>query len=435
VARRILPLLEIANEGITAYAFLVGYYAVFRLQQLDPWVMYLYLLCFVWHRYQQCHDHLLTCFLHIVAQATEEAAAAAQAAAGVQRLERNNDVPKAGLILKLFTATAITPTTPFQVVQSIAFGILSRQKLDQIADYISTKVHIDEDALQWEQVDAQAQRLKRQLRPILLAIDLAATRVDAPLLAAIQFVKATFAQGRSLNQASADTWPAQFIPVGLRRYLYTLDETGQKRLIADRYEVLVYRQLRKGLESGDLFCRDSVRFRSLKDDLISDQTWKTKDTLIPQTGLLILLQPIQDHLAALERQLETRLQSVNQHIADGDNPHVKITSRGDRTRWTLQYPQGSEPINHALFASLPSVDMGRLLHFVNTACPFLACFDHVLGRYVNQTPDEFGVAGLSGRVGHEHGIGAHGRDLGHSLCNLGTHLRELSAPRNAPRRE
>lgn len=388
VATRILPQLEIANEGITAYAVLVGYYAVFRLQQLDPWVMYLYLLCFVLHRYQQCHDHLLTCFLHIVAQATEEATVVAKTEAGVQRLERNTDVPKAGVILKLFTATDIAPTTPFQVVQSIAFKILSRQKLDQIADYISAKVHIDEGTLQWEQVDAQAQRLKRQLRPILLAIDLAATRADAPLLSAIQFVKTAFQKGRSLNQEPGDTWPAQFIPVGLRRYLYAPDETGQKRLIADRYEVLIYRQLRKGLESGELFCRDSVRFRSLEDDLISDQTWKAKDTLIPQTGLLILLQPIQDHLAALERQLETRLQTVNQRIADGDNPHFKIKRRGDRTGWTLQYPQGNEPINHAVFDTIPPVDVGRLLHFVNTACPFLACFDHILGRYVNQTPDE-----------------------------------------------
>jgi hypothetical protein len=121
---------------------------------------------------------------------------------------------------------------------------------------------------------------------------------------AVQFLKTTFAQGRSLGQAAPDTFPTQFMPVRLKRYLYALDESGQKRLIGDRYEVLVYRQLRNALDAGDLFCHDSVRFRSFEDDLISDQDWQGKETVIAQTGLLILLQPIQDHLAALERQLE-----------------------------------------------------------------------------------------------------------------------------------
>ncbi|MEL7228252.1 MAG: hypothetical protein AAGL17_26350 [Cyanobacteria bacterium J06576_12] len=63
---------------------------------------------------------------------------------------------------------------------------------------------------------------------------------------------------------------------------------------------MVYRQLRNGLESGDVFCRDSVRFRSLEDDLIDEHRWQQKATLIEQTGLSVLQQPIQDHLDDLK---------------------------------------------------------------------------------------------------------------------------------------
>jgi len=42
---------------------------------------------------------------------------------------------------------------------------------------------------------------------------------------------------------------------------------GTEALLPDRYEFFVYRQLRQGLEAGDVFCRDSVRFRSFEDDL------------------------------------------------------------------------------------------------------------------------------------------------------------------------
>jgi hypothetical protein len=142
-------------------------------------------------------------------------------------------------------------------------------------------------------------------------------------LEAVQFLKTTFEKGRSLGQVAPDSFPTQFMPVRLKRYLYAPNKSGQKRLIPDRYEVLVYRQLRNALESGNLFCRDSVRFRSFEDDLISDQDWQDKETVIAQSGLLILLQPIQDHLAALERQLETWIVAVNQRIAAGENPTSK----------------------------------------------------------------------------------------------------------------
>ena len=74
-------------------------------------------------------------------------------------------------------------------------------------------------------------------------------------------------QGRSLRQQSAATFPLRWIPVKMKRYLYAQAPAGQKHLHPDRYEFLVYLLLRRRLESGDIFCRESVRFRSFEDDL------------------------------------------------------------------------------------------------------------------------------------------------------------------------
>jgi Tn3 transposase DDE domain/Domain of unknown function (DUF4158) len=387
VARSIVPALAISNEGIKYYASLVSYYSVFRLTQLDHSLVYLYLLCFITHRYQRFHDHLLTCFIHHITQTLDTVKVAVKADIAEQRLEWNADLPKAGHVLKLFTSDQIAETTPFQDVQTQAFAILERHKLDRIADYISTKVSIDEQALHWGQFDTHAQRLKLHLRPLLLAVDLSATRTDMPLLAAINVLKTTFQQGRSLGQLAPDSISTSFIPVRQKRYLYTTDELSAKHLIPDRYELLVYRLLRNGLEAGDIFCHDSVQFRSFEDDLLDDDQWKSKDTLLVQTGLLILLQPVQDHLAALERLLEEHIQTVNARIQRKENTHFQIKSRGKRVRWTLQYPRGSEPINHPIFDTVRQVDIGSLLYFVHQACPFLAQFDHVLGCYGKQVAD------------------------------------------------
>jgi len=66
LTKELLPHLSISNENIKYYASLVTYYSVFRLRQLDEWIVYIYLLCFVYHRYQKLHDNLINCLIYDV---------------------------------------------------------------------------------------------------------------------------------------------------------------------------------------------------------------------------------------------------------------------------------------------------------------------------------------------------------------------------------
>jgi TnpA family transposase len=387
VARRIVPHLDISREGITYYSSLVSYYSVFRLKQLDTWIVYLYLLCFVVHRYQRFNDHLLTCFIHLVKQYSDEAKATAKRAVYEYRGLSHQDLPKAGEVLKLFT-TEYESTTPFCTVQEQAFALLDRQRLTRVAEYISNEANCDEMAFEWEHIDSMARRFKQHLRPLFRAIDLSATRVNAPIQEAIHFLKTTFQKDCSLRQVESGEFPTNFFPARDKRYLYQRNETDQKHLIPDRYEFLVYRLVRHRLEAGDLFCRDSVHFRSFEDDLVNDQQWANKEALLAQTGLALLAQPIQDHLDALKGQLEERLRTVNQRISAGENSHLHITTTGKRKSWTLQYPTSPDPINHPIFETLPQAHISSVIHFVNHHCHFMTCFEHVLGRYSKQVADE-----------------------------------------------
>ncbi len=387
LARRIVPKLGISSEGITYYSSLVSYYSVFRLKQLDTWIVYLYLLCFVFHRYQRFNDNLLTCFIHLVKQYSDEAKATAKRAVSDYRGTSNQDLPKAGEVLKLFTAE-YEHHTPFCTVQEKAFALFDRQRLTRVAEYIINEASCDEMAFEWEHIDSMARRFKQHLRPLFRAVDLSATRVNAPIQEAIHFLKTAFQQDRPLRQIESGDFPTDFLPLRDKRYLYQRNEADEKHIIPDRYEFLVYRLLRHRLEAGDLFCRDSVRFRSFEDDVLDDQQWANKDVLLAQTGLAILAQPIQDHLAELKCQLEDRLGSVNQRISAGENSHFQITTTGKRKRWTLQYPTSTEPINHPIFETLPQVSISRVLHFVSHQCHFMTCFEHVLGRYNKQAADD-----------------------------------------------
>jgi TnpA family transposase len=387
LAMRVVPLLDISPDAVTYYASLVGYYSTHRLRQFDHWLMYLYLLCFVIHRYHRFHDHVLTALMHHVTSFVDQAAEAAKARAAEQRLERNADLVKAGSVLQLFLDDAPGASVTFKQVQAQAFSLLDRERLARVAAYLTTKEAEDELALQWAALDKMNQRWKRQLRYLLRAADLSATRPDAPLLEAVQFLLRAFAAGRPLKDLDPESFPAHWIPVRLKRYVYRQDASGAKRLIPDRYEFLVYQQVRNGLEAGDIVCRSSVQFRSFEDDLLSDEQWREKERILAAIGLPVLRQPIREHLAALEEQLEARIQEVNTRIASGENTDVRVTRRGERRRWTLPYPRGSEPVNDPIFDTVPQVDLRQVLAFAQAGCEMLGVFTHVVSRYQKQHPD------------------------------------------------
>jgi hypothetical protein len=175
VAENLLPQLDISNESIKYYASLINYYSVFQMNQLEENLAHIYLLCFVYYRYQRLHDNLINCFIYRVRQLLDEAKSVARDRIYEYRLEHNRNLQKAGQVLKLFTDDTIAPTTPFEIVQTRAFVILQRQKLVQVADHIMQTSELDEQLLQWEHLDLAANRFKRRLRPLLKAIDFQAT--------------------------------------------------------------------------------------------------------------------------------------------------------------------------------------------------------------------------------------------------------------------
>jgi len=140
LGQRVLPLLAISNESIIYYASLVTYYSVFRLKQLDEQMVYIDLLCFVYHRYQRLNDNLIKCLLAKVRAYIDEAKEAAKEQVYAYRLEANQNLEKAGHVLKLFTDDTLAEDVLFQTVQAIAFGILERQALARVADHITTKI-------------------------------------------------------------------------------------------------------------------------------------------------------------------------------------------------------------------------------------------------------------------------------------------------------
>jgi TnpA family transposase len=387
MSQKLLPQLNISNENIRYYASLVDYYSVYKLQQLSESVVYVYLLCFIQHRYQKLHDNLIQSLLHHVRRHSDDAKVAAKELVYNFQITTNANLQKAGQVLKLFTDDDVAGNAPFEEIRGKAFTVLDATKLDSVAEYLTTSARFDETAFQWKHLDKAAQRFKLTLRPVLQGVEFAAMKTDDPLIEVLRFVKEAFIMGKSLATYKENELPLRWIPEKMRRYLYDKDEHNRKQLLTDRYEFLLYRHLRQGVEAGDIFCRDSIRFRSMKDDLIDDEQWRNKATLIAEAGLDMLKQPIEKHLAELKEQLETRITEVNRRISMGENEQFNITGKSNQSRWTLEYPSDSEAANHPFFEHLPPTDINSVLHFTWRKCQFMDAFTHVLGRHARQSPN------------------------------------------------
>ncbi len=278
-----------------------------------------------------------------------------------------------------------------------------------VAEGMAKTVNFNETVFQWEHIDKLSHQFKLHLRQLIITIEFTAARPQDRLIKAINFLKAAFKKSKPLKEFSAELFPFECVPASVTSYLYADHSELQKQLIPDRYEFLIYRLLRNGLESGDISCRDSIHFRSLEDDLIDDLRWQDKQKLMVSNNLTILTHPIAEHLASLEQNLEQRIVEVNRRITDGENEHFQIKKRRDQVRWNLLYPQSVNLINSPFFDSLKQVEIASILRFVDQHCHFIKAFEHVLGRYHKQNVDEHVIIACLIAWGNNMGMGRMGQ--------------------------
>jgi hypothetical protein len=377
----------LSNESVKYYASLVQFYTVYKLQRMATPTVRLYLLCFAAHRFRQINDNLIEAFIHLIHQYEQEAKLAAEAAAVKAMTEASTNLKAGGQVLSLFLDPSIADWTPFSMVRQKAFSLLNPERFVQVSEYMRN-IEFDRTAFEWAYYGTLHFKFKLNLRHLFCNLDFAGLVEDVPLLEAVAFLQSLLREGKSLRQVPPADFPIGVIAKGVQRYMYTAAEKRKdKCLDVDRYEFLVYRQLRNALEAGNVYVRDSNDFRSFEDDLISAERWKDKDAVLREIGSPVLLAPIEETLAALRAELEEKYERVNQRIENGENKHIKITGTGDKRRWTLIYPTEEEPTNSPFYGQLPGIGVADLLQFVAEKTNFLSAFTHVLGRYVKQEAD------------------------------------------------
>jgi len=392
-AMSFLPSLHISNENIKYYASLITYHPVREIKRMGREVANAYLLCFISYRYQKVNDNLVNTFLYHVGKFIEEAKEAAKEQMAEEKLEGNRNLKNAGKILGLFTDETIPDETIFGTIKERAFAILTKEQFAIVSRYMINAI-LDESAYEWDQYVRLSRKFKLNLRHLFLSITFESQIKNDPLLLAVAFLRQVFAKNKSLREYNQTAFPQAFIPHKFERYVFDIKpllingkSKNNKVLNADKYEFLVYRLLKDGLDAGEIFIRDSRNFKSFEEDLIDEEQWKDKDVIIKSLNLPYLDKPIEEILASLEKELEETIKRVNDRIRLDKNPDIKITGKGENLRWHLLYHNDEELIDHSLYDQLPQIGIVDLIGFVHQQTNCLSVFTHVVDRYAKQGAD------------------------------------------------
>lgn len=322
IAKTLLPKLDVSQQNLLYYASLANFYTVHDLRNLKADQTQLYLLCYAWVRYRQLSDNLVDAMAYHMKQLEDESSAGAKQSFADEQVRRQQETPRVGRLLSLYVDDSVADPTPFGEVRQRAYKIMPRDTLQTTAQRMSVKP-ASKLALQWQAVDGLADRMRRHLRPLYVALDLSGSNPDSPWLAALAWAKGVFAKQQRLSQRPLDEWPAATLPKRLRPYLLTFDADGKPTgLHADRYEFWLYRQIRKRLQSGELYLDDSLQHRHFSDELVE---MDRKIDVLAKMEIPFLQQPVHAQLDALTAELRHAVAGVQPRAETGqaDAPRIQ----------------------------------------------------------------------------------------------------------------
>jgi len=363
--------LGISEQNLLYYANLVEHYSIYKISRLSSSSTQLFVACFIHVRHRTINDHLIKAFLYRTKGYTTEGKEAAKEEIYSMKVGHLKKLKEAGKLVSLFVDKTLSDNLPFKKVRQKAFAVIQEEEIALLASSLMEE-SIDEKDLKWKQFDKIASKIKMNLRPLVLSMNVKSQPSSRSLKQEIESLQNDIRKRRpfappEVNYAVFNKTTRKYIAPG-----------GE--IIPSRYEFQLYRKLAGGLVSGDLFVSDSLSYKSFDQDLIDAKAWENKKSLIASLGLPKLAAVSGDLLDTLEEEFNELYSQANERILSGENSYIKFSGENNE-KWTLPYVKPEEPRKIDFFKSLPQIGLNTLLNLVNKHCSFTNAFTHVLGRY------------------------------------------------------
>jgi hypothetical protein len=319
--QRLEPVIEILGwdqNSARSYALAV--------MKSDPHDRRLHLIAFVAHQYYALQDNLVATLLSAV-KAAENAATrefkdwcyaerksqATKLKARIQAFEIHFQSAMATL-RGVFEAADLSDADKLASLELLL--VLSDAILRDMKDAVA--VSETDDAPYYDILEAKSRRLQNQASGVLKSLSFQAEPHIKPLLAALNHFRKVDGQvTRSAPVAFLD--PAEREAVG-----------NGADFRPSLYKVMLFQHVTRAIKSGGVNLPQSHKYRPLDGYMIGAVEWRReRDQLLAQAGMTGFSDP-GPVLSVLKQALDAQFIRTNANIAQGKNPHVKVTATGSR---------------------------------------------------------------------------------------------------------
>ena len=384
----LMPKLGLSEQNIIYYANLAEFYSIQKLRRFaDKNLVRLYLLCYAHRRFLKINDHLISSLIQKMSKYADGADDYQRSKIAV--LE-NTDTQLRQQAYQVM-AINIDQRIPDEQVRAKAFEVIPVADYQQFLNDFN-KPTVDRDFYRWQYYGDIALTIKRNMRPLFKVLEFSCT--NEGLIQAIAFLRQHLNGSQSFRDYAYQDVPMDFFPKSLKKFLtYKVIVDGHlsvKKVDGNRYETMVYHQLKQGIANTTVFIKDSHCYCALEDDLIDADDWtQNKEQILQQLNMPLLSMGIEDVLRQLEASIHVKYNQVNQHIRNGENPSLKThyNKQGELLKWTLPYTRLEDGINNPFYEKLRISSISDILKFSAQATGFMNAFSHLQPKYTKASPD------------------------------------------------
>ena len=377
-SKSFMPCLKLSNNAIQYYAEIAEQYASSRLKKLKKSLQWLHLICFVYFRYQQIMDNLITSFMYHTKAIIDSAKTYADSALMEYSSKMVMEFPRLAQFLQWFPQR--DRSLNHQEINRIAFDILPQSQFSALAEFLERNTFDKKGAKRQFYLDS-SRLLALYLRPILLTVDFEYFKPDNLIIELIALIKTHYASGKTPAQLNFSDDLGITIPG--RETPYLKRESGDGSLDPYLLEFFIYQKMYHHIHRGRLFCNDSTTYRDIDQDLVDGALVDQANEIATDYGYSKIPIYCDERLDAALSELDEAWQRTNQRIDNGENSDIKIVEGIDSMQWTLLYDT-SEKLDNSFFKGLPKVEIADLMMFVGEMISMWDGFTHIKGRYLKR---------------------------------------------------
>ncbi|OUR97978.1 hypothetical protein A9Q81_11990 [Gammaproteobacteria bacterium 42_54_T18] len=367
--KSLIDKLGLSQGNLSYYASIVHHQSLYKIRRFPEWQGLLYVACYLFFRYRETNDKLVTAFQYLVRKQNESAKASAKQSVADELEVIRDKLKYAGNILRFFVDDKVSDSTTFGDIRKQAFSLISKDEISMISQHLD-ETDFDITHYEWLHIDKQSKKISNSIRKVFLAIDI---ECDLDQTALIKQLDITRSELRDEKQLS--TMDQQVIAKKDKGYLIEDGAINDKR-----FEFYLYRRVFKLIESHRIYVSESAENKRLEDDLIPQTEWNDREVIIQKTGLSKLINPITDTLSGLTNKLEFQMRQVTHNINGGANEFVRRHPNTDKLTWTLANKRWKDDVDNPIYTQLKHMSIIEIMDYVNQKTGYLDSFNNASTR-------------------------------------------------------